>query len=198
MTLELLGKIFADIPTVETERLLMRKLCVGDCFDMFEYAGKSEVTKYLTWSPHENIEYTKSYLMNLKNHYKTGMFYDWAVVLKSKNKMIGTCGFTRFNLASNSAEIGYVVNPAFRGIGIALEAARAVLSFGFENLDLNRIEARYMVGNDPSRRVMDKLGMTFEGIARSAVCVDGVYKNVGTCAILKNEFKNIEKFQKSY
>ena len=189
MTVELLGKIFAHIPTLETERLVLREMRVGDCFDMFDYAQRREVTKYLTWSPHRDVEYTKAYLQNLKNHYKMGMFYDWAVIIKSENKMIGTCGFTRFNLASNSAEIGYVINPDFRGKGIAVEAAKKVMIFGFENLGLNRIEARYMVGNDASRRVMEKLGMTFEGVAREALCVNGSYKNVGTCAVLRNEFQ---------
>ena len=189
MTVELLGKIFSDISTLETERLVLREMRVCDCYDMFEYAKNSDVTKYLTWSPHPDVEYTKAYLQNLKNHYKMGMFYDWALVLKNENKMIGTCGFTRFNLASDSAEIGYVINPVYRGKGIAAEAAKKVLEFGFVNLGLNRIEARYMVGNDASRAVMEKLGMKFEGVARKSICVNGLYKDVGTCAILKDEFR---------
>ena len=189
MTAELLGKIFSDIPTLESERLLLREMRVGDCFDMYEYAKNREVTKFLTWAPHYDVEYTKAYLQNLKNHYKMGMFYDWALILKEENKMIGTCGFTRFNPTSGSAEIGYVINPAYRGKGIAAEAAKKVLEFGFFKLGLNRIEARYMVGNDASRRVMEKLGMSFEGVARQAICVNGCYKDVGTCAILRAEFE---------
>ena len=189
MTSELLSKIFSNIPTLETPRLVMREMRAGDCFDMYEYAKNREVTKYLTWSPHPDSEYTKAYLCNLKNHYKMGMFYDWALVLKEEEKMIGTCGFTRFDLANNSAEIGYVINPEHKGKEIAPEAARRVLEFGFYNLDLNRIEARYMVGNDASRRVMEKLGMKFEGVARKSICVNGVYRDVGTCAILASEFK---------
>lgn len=189
MTVETLGSIFGNIPTMNTERLLMREMRVGDCFDMYEYAKKGEVTRFLTWSPHPDVEYTKSYLQNLKNHYKMGLFYDWAVVLKEENKMIGTCGFTRFNLANNSAEIGYVINPAYRGKGIAVEAAKKVLEFGFVNLGLKRIEARYMVGNNASARVMEKLGMTAEGVARAAICVNGSYRDVATCAILREEFK---------
>ena len=189
MTAEMLGKIFSNIPVLESERLIMREMRVGDCFDMFEYAKNREVTKFLTWSPHYDVEYTKAYLHNLKNHYKMGMFYDWALILKEENKMIGTCGFTRFNLASDLAEIGYVINPAYRGKGIAAEAAGKVLEFGFYKLGLNRIEARYMAGNDASRRVMEKLGMSFEGVAREAICVNGSYKDVGTCAILKSEFE---------
>lgn len=193
MTVEQLSDVFANIPTLETERLVLRALRVSDCFDMYEYSKRREMTKYLTWSPHPDVEYTKEYLQSVKEHYKTGLFYDWALVLKENDKMIGTCGFTRFNLPNNYAEIGYVVNSDFRGHGIAAEAARRVLEFGFDMLALNRIEARYMIGNNASRRVMEKIGMTFEGVARAAVCKNGVYHDVGTCSVLESEFDRLKQ-----
>jgi RimJ/RimL family protein N-acetyltransferase len=58
-------------------------------------------------------------------------------------------------------------------------------------LELNRIEARFMQGNEPSRIVAEKLGMTFEGYARDAIFVKGEYRTVGTCAILRSEFQNL-------
>ncbi len=188
MTVKELGKIFSNIPTLKTKRLVLRKMAVSDCFDMYDYAKLKEVTEFLTWSPHPDIEYTKEYLKSLPNHYKKGEFYDWAVILADEEKMIGTCGFTRFHLPNNSAEIGYVINPEYRDKGIAAEAATAVLEYGFTTLGLNRIEARYMTGNLASRRVMEKLGMTFEGMSRSSLFVKGAYRDVGTCAILKDEF----------
>ena len=69
------------------------------------------------------------------------------------------------------------------------EAAKRVLQFGFSVLGLHRIEARYMVENTPSRQVMKKLGMTFEGVKRSSMLVKGLYRDIGTCAILANEFR---------
>ena len=189
MTLERLAEIFGNIPTLKTQRLVLRGIKVGDCFDMFEYARLAKVTKFLTWSPHPDVEYTKNYLKMLGNHYKLGSFYDWAIIDTEQEKMIGTCGFTRFNLPNNSAEIGYVLNPEYWGRGIAVEAAREVVRFGFEELGLNRIEARYMVGNEASKRVMEKLGMSFEGVAREAVFVKDSYRDVGCCSILKSEYK---------
>lgn len=188
MTEKELGKIFANIPSIKTDRLILRKLAVSDCFDMYDYAKLKDVTEFLTWSPHPDLEYTKSYLKSLNHHYKAGSFYDWAIVLADEEKMIGTCGFTRFHLVNNSAEIGYVINPQYRGRGIAVEAAEAVLEYGFNTLGLNRIEARYMKGNTASRRVMEKLGMTFEGINRGAILVKGSYRDVGVCSVLKEEF----------
>ena len=105
--------------------------------------------------------------------------------------MIGTCGFTRFHTDANSAEIGYVLNPLYWGLGIAPEAVRAVMRFGFRELHLHRIEARYMVGNNRSRRVMEKVGMEFEGISRESMFVKGKYVSVGTCAILRGEYLSL-------
>jgi ribosomal-protein-alanine N-acetyltransferase len=109
-------------------------------------------------------------------------------VLDSEDKMIGTCGFTRFDYNNNSGEIGYVINPAYRGRGIADEAVRAVMQFGFETLRLNRIEAKFIEGNSASMRVMEKTGMTFEGYHRSSMYIKGDYRTIGVCAILRDEY----------
>ena len=187
MKCETVYKVFSAIPELHTERLLLRRMMVGDCYDMYEYASNPAVTRYLTWSPHPDREYTKEYLQYIANHYKLGNFYDWAVILKEENKMIGTCGFTRFHMSHDAAEIGYVINPAYRGREIAGEAVRAVMKFGFETLELHRIEAKYMAGNAASRRVMEKVGMSFEGVRRGEMMIKGEYRDVGTCAILREE-----------
>ena len=121
--------------------------------------------------------------------YRLGQFYDWALINKEDGKMIGTCGFVKFDLPHNCAEIGYVLNPDYHGQGLMPEAAKRILQFGFSVLGLHRIEARYMAANTPSRHVMEKLGMTFEGIQRGRMLVKGLYRDIGTCAILASEFR---------
>ncbi len=183
-----ISQIFRDPPVLETSRLYLRKMTKKDSADMYEYSKLEEVTRYLLWDPHESETYTYKYLSYLQSRYRSGDFYDWAVVWKQNNKMIGTCGFTSFHLESNSAEVGYVLNPDYWGCGIAPEAVNAVLEFGFINLNLHRIEARYMVDNTRSRSVMEKVGMTYEGVKREALHVKGKYVSVGVCAILQQEF----------
>lgn len=192
MKKELIYSIFSNIPTLETDRCILRKLSLDDTDDMHEYSGNHDVTKYLTWSPHPDKAYTLEYLMYLQNRYKTGDFFDWAVVCKDSGKMIGTCGFTRFFFAHNGAEIGYVLNPAYHGKGIGTEVVGRVIKYGFENLALERIEGKFMIENEASRRVMEKNGMVFEGIRRKGMLIKGVYRNVGSCAIIKEDFfKNV-------
>ena len=176
------------MPTLSTERLTLRKMLVGDCYDMNEYARRADVTEYLTWSPHPSVDYTKEYLAYLSHHYTLGDFYDWALILKEENKMIGTCGFTRFSFPNDSAEVGYVINPKYRGRGLAPEALREVIRFGFSTIGLNRIEAKYIVGNEASRRVMEKVGMRFEGVLRGGMKIKERYRDIGVCAVLAKEF----------
>lgn len=181
-------KIFRDPPVLTTKRLVLRKMSKKDSADMFEYAQLPEVTKYLLWEPHESERYTQHYLSYIQQRYRAGDFFDWAVTIGETGKMIGTCGFTRFNTESNSAEVGYVLNPSYWGYGIAPEAVTRVMYFGFHDLSLHRIEARYMAGNDRSRRVMEKVGMKFEGMSRESMLVKGKYVSIGTCAVLSNDF----------
>ena len=191
MTQDAVAQLFRDPPEIITPRLLLRRMKKNDYHDMYEYSSNPDVTKYLTWEPHENPSYTLRYLAYITTRYKAGDFFDWAVIYREDKKMIGTCGFTSFSYEHNSAEIGYVLNPAYWGRGIAVEAVRAVMKIGFLTLNLHRIEAKYMLGNDRSRRVMEKAGMSFEGIQREAMLIKNQYATVGICAILASEY--IEK-----
>ena len=188
MKREALCQIFSHMPAIRTERLLLRPMHVTDAVDMFEYASREEVTEFLLWSPHRTLSYTRDYLRYIEDRYAIGDFYDWAVTLADGGKMIGTCGFTRLDLPHNKGEVGYVLNPDYHNLGYATEAVSAILEFGFDQLCLHRLEARFMQGNDASLRVMEKVGMTFEGFARDAMLVKGKYRTIGTSAILREEF----------
>ncbi len=186
MKREFIHEIFSKMPTLETEHLILRPMQMFDAFDMYEYSRMPETSRYLTWSPHKDIEYTKNYLAFVINKRRAGEFYDWAVVLKGDDKkMIGTCGFSRIDFSNDVGEIGYVINPEFSGKGYASEAAERIISFGFDTLKFNRIEAKYIVGNDASLAVMKKCGLKFEGVARSSMLIKGKYCDIGTCATVK-------------
>ena len=189
MKKDLIYRLFSHIPALETDRLTLRGMRVSDAPDMYEYARRPSVTEYLTWEPHASVEETRQYLTYVGQRYRTGDFYDWSVVDKESGHMIGTCGFTSFNCPADSAEIGYVLSPAYQGRGLGTEAVRRVLEFGFEELNLHRIEAHFIQGNDASRRLMERVGMTFEGFARESMKIKGKYRTIGTCAILRSEYE---------
>lgn len=182
-----LKSIFRSPPVLFTDRLVLRKMDKRDSSDMFLYAGDAEVTKYLLWSPHADESYTYKYLSSLPARYRAGEFFDWAVTYNGR--MIGNCGFTRLDLTNKKGEIGYVIARDLWNMGFGTEAARRVMEFGFEVLGLHRIEIQFMEGNTASRKVGEKIGMTFEGIHKDSIFVKGEYKSIGVCAILDEEYK---------
>lgn len=184
-----IASVFADLPVLRTERLTLRAMRASDDTDMYEYASDPRVTEYLLWDVHPDQFYTARYLDYVVRHYRTGEFTDWAVTVTETGKMIGTCGFTRIDMEHSVGEVGYVLNPAFWGKGIAAEAVRAVIEFGFERLALHRIEAKFMRGNERSLRVMEKCGMKFEGYRRESMRIKGRYSDIGYAAVLLKEFK---------
>ncbi|MBE6586899.1 MAG: GNAT family N-acetyltransferase [Ruminococcaceae bacterium] len=181
-----LKQIFRAPPVLYTERLVLRKLERYDWLDMYEYSKDRSLTRYLTWEPHPDSNYTMKYLSYVQSQYRAGKFFDWAVVCGEK--MIGTCGFTSIDEEHLRAEIGYVISPHYQNRGFATEAVNRVLEYGFDVLGLERIEAHYMPENTASRRVMEKCGMTFEGILRRFMLVKGRQIDVGVCSILRSEY----------
>ena len=172
---------------LSTERLLLRKMEPRDAEDMFDYASRPEVTRFLLWREHPDLLYTRRYISYVIDRYRAGDFFDYAVVHRNSGRMIGTCGFARLDMKNRTGEIGYVINPRYCGRGYATEAARAVIAMGFSELELLRIEARYMENNLASARVMQKCGMTFEGILHSAMRIKDKQENIGIYAITKED-----------
>lgn len=177
----------SELPAFETERLILRQLLIRDKNDMFEYSKNPEVTKYLLWKEHENAEFTAKYLKYLQPKYRRGECWEWAIVNKAENKMIGTVGFVSFDNEHNCAEVGYVISDKYWGNGYAPEALDRIISFGFGELYLNRIYARHIVGNENSGRVMQKCGMSFEGIQRKSMYIKEKYEDIAVYAIIKDE-----------
>lgn len=179
---------FKNNTVIETPRLILRRMSVRDRNDMYEYASRDEVTKYLLWRTHKTPEHTKRYLEYVVSLYRSGQFFDFAIEYRKNSKMIGTCGFASIDENNRCAEVGYVISPDYKGKGIASEALDAMLRFGFCDIGLNRIEARYMTENIASRRVMEKCGMTFEGIYKQKLFVKEEYKDIGVCALLASDY----------
>lgn len=186
--MNLIKRIFSRIPTIQTERLTLREMKRSDAKDMYEYSSNPKTCAYLLWDVHKSEEFTKDFIDYVISKYKSAEYTDWALVYRDTGKMIGTAGFTKVDEENRVAEIGYVLNPTYWGRGIATEAAAAVIKFAFETLNMHRVEAKFMFGNDASLAVMKKLGMKFEGYQRDLLYVKGKYRTIGTASILKSEY----------
>ncbi len=182
-----------NLPTLFTNRLIIRPISILDADDMYEYAKTPYVGPTAGWAPHTSIQETISIIKAMtiiKSPYELGC---WAIVLKANNKMIGTIEL--YNYFSHfKAELGYSVNPAYWGNGYATEAAQEVISYGFDFLDLKRIEVGTFVDNYQSQRVCEKLGFIKEGIARSGyVRYDGKIFDKVVFGMTLEEYRQIYK-----
>jgi ribosomal-protein-alanine N-acetyltransferase len=181
--------VFKDLPALETHRLILRKLGIGDAQEIYEYASDDETVKYVTWWAHSTIEDSIRYIKFVLEQYDTGECADWGIVLKQNQKLIGSCGFVRLDEKNCVGEVGYVLSRKYWGQGIMPEAVSALFKFGFEVLCLNRIEACHMLGNDRSGRVMEKCSMIYEGTLRDKMFVKGELKSVKLYSILRSEWE---------
>ncbi|MGM7702382.1 GNAT family N-acetyltransferase [Pseudalkalibacillus sp. Hm43] len=172
---------FSDFPSLNTDRLILREITLEDTEDLHHYASNDDVTRLVAWERHTNLSESKQFIKTFLPKYVV----PWGIEHKESGAFIGTVHFVWWDEANHSAEIGYVLSQDYWGQGLITEAANAVISFGFEKLDLVRIQARCFLENDGSERVMKKLGMTYEGTVRKAMLVKGTHRDLKLYSIVK-------------
>ena len=154
--------------TIETKRLILRKARLEDAKLMFtNWARDTEVTKFLTWPPHSNIEITEMVLTSWIDSYQKDDYYQWLIVLKETDEPIGSIMASTVGRAE-SAHIGYCIGKAWWHQGIMTETLQAVMDFLFDEVGYHRIEAMHDPNNPHSGEVMKKCGMKYEGTLRQA------------------------------
>ncbi|MFH1368156.1 MAG: GNAT family protein [Elusimicrobiota bacterium] len=182
------NKVFHNLPTLKTKRLILRKLKMSDACDIYEYGRDPLVSRYTIWARHKSIKDTRGFLKYVQREYRKAVPESWGMILKENGKLIGTCGFNNYNSNFRKAEIGYAMSRKYWGKGLMTEAVEAMLDFGFGKLKLNRICAHCMIDNKGSEKVMKKCGMKFEGIMREGIFVKGKPRDLKMYAILKKEW----------
>ena len=115
---------------------------------------------------------------------------DWAIELKRDRKVIGGISIRKWNGDNRCADVGYVLSKKYWNKGIITEALKAVINFGFDELNAHRIEAHCDENNIGSYKVMEKAGMKYEGTLREKVYMKGKYVNMKFYSILKSEFES--------
>lgn len=190
--------IFKGNPRLETERLILRKLVLEDAQDIFEYASDDQVTQYMTWNSHKSIEETLGFINYTLGRYERDEGGEWGITLKETGKLVGCTGIVNYDRNNKRLELGYVLARPYWGRGIMPEAVKRVIQFVFEEMGINRIECYHYLPNEKSGRVMQKAGMTFEGIAREKYFIKERFWDVKQYAILKRDWekKKLNTFDK--
>jgi ribosomal-protein-alanine N-acetyltransferase len=183
--------VFSDMPTLETDRLLLRRMVSGDLEHIFAYASDPEVARYTSWPAHSSLEDSQEFLDYVLDLYRQGKVAPWGMVHKGDGRLIGTCGFLDWHPHHARSEIGYALSRQYWGRGLMTEAVREIISFGFETMGLNRIQGRCEVENVASARVMEKAGMKLEGVLREHEFCKGRYLDMRVYAVLRREWEGL-------
>jgi ribosomal-protein-alanine N-acetyltransferase len=150
---------------IYTERLLLRKPEIEDTAAIFDlYAQDPEVTRYLTWAPHQSIADTKLFLRRCMHVWSEGTAFPWTIVRKSDKQLLGMIEIV--GIDHSGINLGYVLARQFWGKGYMTESLRQIIDWAFSQDDVFRVWAICDVENTASVRVLENSGMQQEGILR--------------------------------
>lgn len=164
-------------------------LSARDAHDLYRLTddSRSYLKKWLPWLDHtkteeDSLEFIKStfYTYNNRKGITAGIFW--------QNELVGVVSFNHLDFTNNIGTIGYWLGEDFQGKGIMTKAVSGLVTYGFDDLQLNRIEIRVATGNNPSRAIPERLQFTQEGILRQAERLENHYVDHILYSMLKSEW----------
>lgn len=175
------------LPILETPRLILRPIELNDAASVFAYATHPLVGPNAGWKPHEDIKEAIKFIDYCIKKREFGQPGNYAILLKSEHKMIGTIEVHSYK--EHKGEIGFVLHPDYWNQGLMTEAAKMVIIYAFEILQLERLSYNHFIGNERSKRVCEKLQFQFEGILRKKFLrYDGVAIDEAVYSIIDTDY----------
>jgi ribosomal-protein-alanine N-acetyltransferase len=176
------GQRKLNMQVLETERLVLRRLRQDDLRDIVAWEDFP--------SAQSNENEGQEFLDYCFREYRERGIGPWGIQLKETGVIVGNCGFPHIIFKDHCGEVNYYVAPRHRGQGLAPEALKALLEFGFRDIELTRIQARCEPDNLSSERVMQKVGMRFEGLKERAPSSKDPGPKQKLYSILGKDFKS--------
>lgn len=143
-----------------TERLLLRSIDIHDTQDIFEIRSNPEINRFVQRNSPKNTFESFDFILNIKKKEAQNDMFFFGISEKDNPKLIGTVCLWKFSADRKNAELGYELLPTFHGKGIMSEAVNAILSFGFNDLNLEQIDAFTNGKNVNSQKLLTKNGFT--------------------------------------
>lgn len=162
---------------LQTPRLFLRPIQRHDAADIFVGRGDDAVMRYWDWPAQKSVDEVRGIIANHVAEIESGRVLWWVVSLTPRGAAIGECDISDIDLHHKRGEIGFLFRRDAWGKGYAGEAMARVVRHGFEDLGLERLSARFHAGNDASRRLLEKLGFSYEGTLRGHVVRDGARRD---------------------
>jgi len=172
-----------------TERLLLREITWNDLDDIHRLHSVPEVDEYNTLGIPENLDETRELIrpdIDAKNTDQQSRF-TWRIIEQHSAEFIGMAGITLSNDKYRLGEIYFKLLPAYWGKGYATEVAKNLILAGFDTFHLHKVEAGVATENKRSIRVLEKAGMTREGLRRKILPIRGEWKDNYHYAIVEDD-----------
>jgi RimJ/RimL family protein N-acetyltransferase len=179
----------ATLPSIFTERLVLRWLTERDVDALFAIFSNPEVMRYWNAPAMQDRSEAVSLLRRVHVSYAQRTAFRWGIARRTDDRIIGTCSLFHFEEDSRRAEVGYALGQAHWRQGYIQETLRAVLGYGFDTLNLNRIEAEIDPENSASVRAAERMGFVREGLLRERWLVEGKTSDSLILGLLKREWE---------
>ena len=178
---------FTHFPTLTTARLQLRRMEPRDTEALYAIYADEETMRYYG-EPYQSREELDLALTLRQEDYAARRAICWGIALKDSDILIGSCGFHHFDEGHFRAETGYILNRAYWGQGIMAEALTAIISYGFDEMGLRRIEAIIDIANERSKGVLLKLGFQYEGNLRQRYRIGDRFEDEHYFGLLRDEW----------
>lgn len=174
---------------IETERLIMRRFEYTDNEDMLKnWVSDPAIQSMYSEPVYTTKQEVKELLDKYIGAYEKKDYYRWAIILKKTGECIGQIAYFLVDSKNHFAEIEYCIGSRFQSKGFATEATKAVIQFGFNKMNLHKVQICHKSINIPSKKVIEKCGLVYEGALRDFFYMDGQYVDRLYYSILKGEF----------
>lgn len=178
----------AILPTMATQRLALRWLTEDDVPALFSVFSHPEVMRYWSTPPMKDPSEARALLDRIHEAFRQKTLFEWGVVLGKEDRVIGTCTLFHLDEQNRRAEIGYALARECWGQGLMSEALTTLLEYAFSTLDLHRIEADVDPRNEPSVRILERLGFEREGLFRERWLVAGERQDSLMLGLLRQDW----------
>lgn len=176
-------------PLLATARLRLREVASTDAPALYAVHSDPQVMRYWSYPAWTDIAQAEAKVAEIARQRAQDPVLVWAVAEPADDRLIGTIALFALNQAQGRAEIGYSLASAWHGRGLASEAVAAVLGHAFDGLGLRRVEADVDPRNQPSRRLVERLGFREEGLLRERWWVDGETADTVLYGLLARQFQ---------
>jgi ribosomal-protein-alanine N-acetyltransferase len=180
---------FTHFPSLTTSRLLLRQIQPEDAEDLFAILSDEESMEFYGHEPQQSLDETKELIRQIEERYDRKEALRWGITLQGEERLIGSCSLFHFDACFDCAETGYELNHAFWGKGIMTEAMSTILTFGFNELGLHRVEAIIDIANERSKNLLLKFGFNYEGNLRQRFHFRDQFLDEHFFGLLKDEWQ---------